>query len=332
MNNMLFKPVEQKQGPITAHETTFEFLQRGGSKEAIEIRQWIEAWFEAIPDKQRKALEGRLKSKRFEQFLEALFELEVHEILRRLGCIIEMEPELPGSNGTVDFHVIDKAQKFYIEATACGIGQGQLHPHKNEYDAVEKLRNGLKRLHSDLCLWKVGGELKKSLGQAFVKQFQNLLDRHTPEEVRNIHREHDSPELPSLLSTEFREGDWVLRGWLRPAVAPSGIGRVQSPSKAGYIDGETPITTALEKKVKNWKDGGIKDRVFLIAINVCHSDSFSCDPEQAIFGQTKSVELDENFLEYLSPVNGVIVFRKCKVYKPAQRSGQALQKWQEKYP
>ena len=152
MNKMLFNPVEQKQGPTTARERTFEFLQRGGRKEAVPIQHWMEAWLQAIPDNRRKGLEKRLKSERFEQFLGAMFELEIHEILRRLGGVIEIEPELPGSNGTVGFRVIDKSQEFYVEATVCGIGQGKLRSNENEHDAVEKLCKNLKRLHSDLWL------------------------------------------------------------------------------------------------------------------------------------------------------------------------------------
>ena len=308
MNEILFKPVEQKWGPSTAHETTFDFLERGGRKEAVEIRQWIESWFQAIPDNRRKALEKRLKSERFDQFLGAMFELEIHEILKRLGCVIEIESDLPGSNGKVDFQVIDKAQEFYIEATVCGVGQGMLHSNKNEYDAVEKLRRHLKKpLHSDLWL-EAKGELKKSLGKEFVKQFQDLLDKHTPEEVWNFHRQY-GPQLGSwFLSTEFSEGNSVLKGKLKPAFSKSSGGQVWGPTRGGCVDGIKPIITALKQKVKNWKRGGIKDRDFLIAINVCHSDAFSDDPEKAIFGRMRSAERDENFLDYLSCVNGAIVF------------------------
>ncbi len=307
MNEMLFKPVEQRHGPQTARETPFEFLQRGGRIEAVEIRQWIESWFQAIPDNRKKGIERRLKSKHFKQFLGAMFELEVHEIFRRLGCVIEIEPKLP-SGGTVDFRVIDKTEEFYMEATVCGIGQGALHSNENEHDAVEKLRKHLKKpLHSDLIL-SAKGELKKSLGREFVKQFQDLLDKHTQEEVRNIHREHGSLWAPSLLSTEFSEGTWILKGKLRPAFASSGAGKILGPARTEYIDGTEPITTALKRKVKNWKERKVKDRVFLIAINVCHSDAFSDDSEQAIFGRMRSAERGENFLDYLSCINGVIVF------------------------
>ena len=308
MNEMLFKPVEQRQGPITAQETTFEFLQRGGRKEAVEIRRWIESWFQVVPDNQRRALEGRLKSERFAQFLGAMFELEIHEILRRLGCVIEIEPELPGSNRKVDFQVIDKAQEFYIETTVCGIGQGALRSNDNEHDAIEKLRRHLKKpLHSNLWV-SATGELKQSLGQKFVKQFQGLLDEHPQEEVLKRHREYGSQLGSWLLSIEFRAGNWVLEGRLKPAIASSGAGQVWGPERGGPVDGVTPITMALKKKVKNWRERRIKDRVFLIAINVCHSDSFPDDPERAIFGHGRTGNGEDDFREYLSCVNGLLVF------------------------
>ncbi len=311
MNEMLFKPVKQRHGPETAHETTFEFLQRGGRKEAVEIRQWLESWFQAVPDNRKKGIEKRLKSKHFGQFLGAMFELEIHEILRRLGCVIEIEPDLPGSNGKVDFQVIDKAQEFYIEATVCGLGQGVLHSTENEHDAIEKLRRHLKKpLHSNLCL-EAEGELKKSLGKEFVKQFQDLLDKHTPEEVGNIHRQYGLQLGSWLLSTEFSEGNWVAKGWLSPAISSSGAGQVWGPARSGSVAAIESIITALKKKVKNWKEGKIKDRIFLIAINVCHSDSFSDDPKQAIFGLGRSNDEKSNFESYLSCVDGVIVFYKA---------------------
>lgn len=307
MNEMLFKSVEQIWGPTTPRETTFEFLQRGGRKEAVEIRQWIESWFQAVPDNRKKGIEKRLKSKHFKQFLGAMFELEVHAIFRRPGCIIEIEPELP-SGGTVDFRVINKEQEFYIEATVCGIGQGTLHSNENEQDAVKKLRKYLRKpLHSNLWLL-AKGELKKSLSKEIVKPFQDLLDKHSPEEVRNIHRQY-GPQLGSwFLSTEFREGDWVLEGRLKPAVASSGAGQVWGPVRSGPVDGAEPIRTALKKKVKDWQERKIKDHIFLIGINVCRSDSISDDPEQAIFGHGRLGDGDGNFVEHLSCVNGVIVF------------------------
>ena len=65
MNTMLFNPVEQKQGPTTARERTFGFLQRGGRREAVPIQHWMEAWFQAIPDNRRKKFGERTNVRTF---------------------------------------------------------------------------------------------------------------------------------------------------------------------------------------------------------------------------------------------------------------------------
>ena len=89
MNAPLFKAVPQSLGATTNGETTFEFLQRGGRTEAIEIRQWIEDWFREYPDNDREELRKRLQSKKFTKFMGAYFELQVYSVLRRLvWCLV----------------------------------------------------------------------------------------------------------------------------------------------------------------------------------------------------------------------------------------------------
>ena len=88
----LFKAVPELQGAIMNGETTFEFLQRGGRTEAIEICQWIENWFRAYPDDHKDELRMRLQSKKFEEFMGAYFELQIFSGLRQLDCDVEVHP------------------------------------------------------------------------------------------------------------------------------------------------------------------------------------------------------------------------------------------------
>ena len=97
MNESLFKAVPQSQGAIVNGETTFEFLQRGGRTEAIEIRQWIENWFQEYPEDHGDELSKRLQSKNFAKFMGAYFELQVFSVLRRLGCDVEIHPDFSGN-------------------------------------------------------------------------------------------------------------------------------------------------------------------------------------------------------------------------------------------
>ena len=170
------KIIKVLQEAVELLETTFEFLQRGSRKEAVEIWQWIEAWFQAVPSNlNKRKLKGDLKSKRFSQLLGVLFELEVYGILTRICCAVEIEPTIPNSTGETEFRANCNCYEFNVEATECGIGKGELHSNENEYDFVKKLRNDLKPMHSDLWL-SANGELRKNLGRKYVQlQFVLLL-------------------------------------------------------------------------------------------------------------------------------------------------------------
>ena len=309
MNKALFEAVRQEQGPVKPRETTFEFLQRGGRKEAVEIRQWIEAWFQAVPSNLKKRkLEGDLKSKRFSQFLGALFELEVYEILKRICCAVEIEPTIPNSNGETDFRANCNGYEFYVEATVCGIGKGELHSNENEYDFVEKLRNDPKPMHSDLWL-NANGELRKTLGRKHVTQTRALFSKCSREEVKNNYREYGEWQPSRLPSVELREGDWILKCRLQPAIATNGFGDVYGPVRSGCVDGVSPFVKALTKKTIDWKDRRKPSADFFLAVNICHSNSFYPeDVERAIYGNRQCLDGGAEFEEYLSSVNGVIVF------------------------
>ena len=301
MNKALVESVRQEQGPPKPHETTFDYLKRGGRNEALEIRQWIEDWFQVVPSmSKKKKLEGDLKSKPFSQFLSALFELEVYEILKRICCTVEIEPTIPNSNGETDFGTNCNGYEFYVDATVCGIGKGELQSNENEYDFVGKLRNDPKPKHFDL---------RKTLGKNHVRQIQELFSKYSREEVENIYRDYGEWRPSRLPSVEIRERDWILECRLQPTIATNGLGDVYGPARSGCVDGVTPIAKALTKKTIDWKDRRIPSADFFLAVNICHSNSFYPeDVETAIYGDRQCLDGGMEFEEYLSRVNGVIVF------------------------
>jgi hypothetical protein len=150
MNESLFQTVPQSRGAITKRETTFEFLQRGGRPEAVDIRQWIETWFREYPKDHRAELRKRLQSKDFASFMGAYFELQVYSAFRLLGCDVTVHPSFTETHGTVDFEVTHGKDCFYVEATVCGIGQGKFRSNANEQDAVRKIRQSIQSPHSDV--------------------------------------------------------------------------------------------------------------------------------------------------------------------------------------
>ena len=215
---------------LTGSETTLQFLQRGGRSEAIPIRDWMEHWFGAFPEDGKPRLRRRLQSAKFSEFLSAYFELQLFTVLKRLGCTVEVEPSFPGTRGaTVDFLARHGHGEFYVEATVCGLSQGELNPSANEEDAVHKIREGLTELHSDLWL-RTEGQLRRTLGKRRLLQpFRDLLKTHSPDEVRALHSRLGRYEAEYYLSETLEEGDWKLTGHLDPPRASDGQGRVWGP-------------------------------------------------------------------------------------------------------
>ena len=134
MSAPLFDPVEQQQR-LPQYESVFQFLQRGGRAEAIPIRQWMEKAFRGVAADRRHQLRQRLKDSAFPGFISAYFELQVHEILRRLQCPFDYQPDEPG-NYPADFRVTQADKCFGIEAKTF-VRDLRL----NEGDFVERIRS-----------------------------------------------------------------------------------------------------------------------------------------------------------------------------------------------
>lgn len=311
MNEKLFGQVEQRKGPKTKRETTFDFLARGGRPEAVQIRSWMEKWYQKFPADHRNELKSRLQSKNFSEFTSAYFELQVFAILCRRNCQIDIHPSFAETEGTVDFHVANDKEEFYVEATVCGIGQGILCANPNEEDAVCKIKASLVNPHSDLWL-AAEGELKKTLStQRVLEPFQELLNSYTADEVRKLWKLCPDPSWAHAqrqLSVSIEDGNWRLDGYLAKPIAPDGKGHVRGPIRGGTVEGAKPLEKAFAKKVDDWKEKELREEMFVIAVNACHSEFSWGDETDAIFGNRELVSDRSVFADKLAKVNGVIVF------------------------
>ena len=279
---------------------------------AIPIRDWMEDSFRAFPASAMPRLRHRLQSPKFAEFLSAYFELQVFTLLRRVGCSIEVEPPFSATQGaTVDFLARHQEDTFYVEATVCGLGQGVLSSNANEEDAVQKIREGLTGLHSDIWL-QAEGELRRTLGKRrLLLPFQNLLKTFTPDEVRALHSRLGRYEAECHLSATIQEGDWKLTGHLDPTRASNGQTHIWGPLRSGTVSAEAPLALALAKKADDWRRLNLKEECFLIAVNVCNPDfEWNLDELRAIHASDapkSSGAPSSRFAPHLSRVAGVLV-------------------------
>ena len=245
-------------------------------------------------------------------------------MLRRLDCTVEVHPHFAETGGTVDFRVTYGGESFFVEATVCGIGKGKLQSNANEEDAVRKIRAAMKRPHSDVWLDAEGELLTRLAKNRLVDPISKLLDAYSMEAVMALNETFPfhTWHWPRC---SIEEGDWRLDVSLSPPIASNGEGQVFGPSRGGAVDGSSPIAKALSKKVQDWKKKTQRQEAFLIAINVCHSDCFQGDEQEAIYGRPDP-DVDQDALaKFLSPVAGVIAFGNailgCEIGAPVQLYG-----------
>lgn len=309
--NELFRACEQRSEPIPGKETKFGLLERSACPEDAEIRRWMESWFRQFPVDHREPLRRRLQSKDPREFMSAYFELQVFAVLRRLDCDVEVHPCLPRTLGTVDFRAVHGQDEFYIEATVCGVGQGLLRSNDNERDAERKIRKSFSAPHSDVRL-RTTGDLERTLSSHRVSEpIEKLLAAHTQEDVL---RSWEPPK------TVIEEGDWKLEAELLRPTGRGCRGVIRGPNRTASVDGVAPLANALSKKAEDWKRRKMPDEAaFLIAVNVCHSDSSLSDREEVIYKRTASGMDRTMFADYLTRVAGVIFFSRATLGRGTAR-------------
>lgn len=115
--------------PKPADEGQFSYLNRSARVEAERVRQKVDEWFAAYPEKNRSDLVSRFRSTIDAQHHSAFFELFLYHLLLARGCkVIEIEPKLAHTDKSPDFLVETAGGKrFYLEAVqASGLSNQEL--------------------------------------------------------------------------------------------------------------------------------------------------------------------------------------------------------------
>lgn len=126
-------------------ETRADYLDRSARPEMGAMRELWETWFARYPrdpaptteagTSLRKALRGRLRSRRPRQQTEAFWELYLHESLLRAGCHVLARADTP------DFEVSVGHVRFQLEATV----RGDSSDETAAGNRVAALRDGIER-------------------------------------------------------------------------------------------------------------------------------------------------------------------------------------------
>ena len=159
----------KREGPLA-------YLQCSEQYSKIVRCKWYEEWFAEYPANDKASLKGRLKSKDFKNFMDALFELEVHRLLRRLNCEVQVNPPIDGK--TPDFLAVKGTDRCYVEATVRNSTEAFAAEAKTNKQFVKFLEHKLSSLlqNSGLNTITLGSSRIPDWGDEW-QQFAELLQK-----------------------------------------------------------------------------------------------------------------------------------------------------------
>ena len=227
----------------------FVFLNRDGSPTAHRLRNRLELWFDKFPASSKKDVRERFRSSHSDTHEGALFELFVHELMIRLGCIVEVHPQMTDSDNRPDFLVCHGNKSFYLEATTVGRRRGPFTPNNNEQDAIDKL-TALCSPNFNLRI-EMTGTLSETIAKRhLVPRFAELLASHDPDIVKEL---IDNGRLDDAPSAKYEINEWSIEAWLLPI---SRLSRRSDqtrritvmPRRGAFTNTLDPVRNALREK------------------------------------------------------------------------------------
>ena len=276
--------------PRQDEEPFLAYLNRSAHPDAAEIRARLESWFKRFPAEAQGDVFGRLRADEDKAYQGAVFELFIHELLTRLGCVVKAHPTIPDTEARPDFLAFCGNRCFYVEAKVVDPRTNPFACNPLEADVIAKI-NSLTSPEFHI-LAQVDGKLTRALaGYQVVQPFRDLLAACDPEEVQRLIDRGGPFAAPSAV---IESGSWSLQGWLQPIVPERRDNRprtlVIGPARTEAIDSATPVQRAIRQKAGKY---GRLDAPFVVAVNVRDPFFDEDDELEALFGKERIVYSEE---------------------------------------
>jgi hypothetical protein len=143
----VFDDIERNElGPRPYAQPDFIYLNRSARPGVEAIRAAFEDWFLRYPKEDRAELRARLRSEDNYQHRSAFFELFLHEMLLRLGCNVQVHPQIVGTPRRPDFYLQSLvAPPCYLEAI---LASDETREESAANARMNQLYDALNRLNS----------------------------------------------------------------------------------------------------------------------------------------------------------------------------------------
>jgi hypothetical protein len=271
------------QAPAGYGEPDFDYLNRSANEPIRKVRDLLEDWFSRYPESAQSELRQRFRSADEYNHSSAFFELWLHELLRSLGCRLEVHPPLAATTRRVDFLVKSpQGNNFYLEAIH---GTGESGRESKSRARLNTLYDSLNYLSSpDFFInLEISGAPRSPVPgkdiRKWIEREISMLNPHLIDHFLETRRldliprwrfEHDGLRITCYPTPKPKE----LRGI-------PGVRTLATTSFGGIIDSETPIKDAVIGKAKRY---GVLDLPFVVAINTTDHFISERDVLGALYG------------------------------------------------
>lgn len=282
----LFDSIERSDdSPAEYAEPAFRFLNRSARPVCDQIRKVLGDWFSSYPLEGQSDLYGRFRSDNNVQHRGAFFELLLHGLLIRLGCNVQLHPELGKSNERRPDFLVDSpiCGKFFVEAV--------LATDESDKEATARARmnqvyDALNRMNSpDFFIgMELTGEPVTPPSAKGIRSFlEENLARLNPDEVAALLKDEDFSVLPRW---RYEHDGWTIDFFPVPkspnARGKSGIRPVGLHfSGIEFVDSKGSIRQAILTKAGSY---GNLDHPYVIAVNALGEHVDEIDVREALFG------------------------------------------------
>lgn len=304
-----------KFGPIAVDEGVYHYLATSNKPLCENVRTKLEEWFASYPDEHSWELYQRIKTSRNE-FDSELFELILHELLRRQELEIEIHPDLPDDvEKRPDFLVKDsEGNPLYIE---CILATGKSEAEVSAENLVNAIFQKInEKLRTPQFFWSVSvlsqGPQTPKAGQIIydVAGWMKSVD------FEDVVTSFEKDGLNTACRYLWDNGTWRIE-FLPIPKDPAAVGMPHRP--IGVVQGgvqtrsdDEAILEAANFKAKRYGDGA---RPLAIAINATHLMMDDLDFVDGLFprgigGPGGFWKRDDGSLRNQN-VEAIIAFRKC---------------------
>lgn len=283
----LFDEMERDDhGPGSYSELGYVYLNRSARSYAARVRETLETWFSRYPIADQEELRSRFRS---DKHPSAFYELFVHELLIRLGCQVDVHPELVSTTRRPDFLVKSPTgSSFYLEAVLATNESDEEAAARARMNVVNDALNRLDSPNFFIGMDLSGAPRTPPSARKIRAELSKCLAQLDPDEVAAI---IEAGGLEALPHWPYEHHGWRIEFFPIPkspsARGKRGMGLIGTQmSEVRSLDSRTAIRDAIITKAKRYGDHQLP---YIIAVNALEPGIDRIHAMEALFGKEQFV-------------------------------------------